>query len=92
MNADLFGPAWCRPGSPLVRAILLSQVINGALLPVILIHDALIWLINRTGSDGGNGTIRRSMIPRLVVGGDRHRTDARPDGHHDPQLIPRMGL
>ena len=66
------------PNFPLVRMILLSQVLNGVLLPFVLIF--MVLLINKHGPDGRVG--QPALVqPGLLGHGGRHdRADAGAGG------------
>ena len=63
------------PKFPLVEMILFSQVINGVLLPFVLIF--MMLLVNKTVPDEGVDQLARLQL-RLLDRGRRHdRTDSR---------------
>ena len=71
------------PRFSMIQMILLSQVLNGMLLPVILIF--MLLLINKKESDAGVDQPAGLQRGGLGDGGYCHRYDPGPHGHLHPQ-------
>ena len=78
------------PKFPLVRMILLSQVLNGMLLPFVLIF--MVLLINKVDLMGEWTNSRCVQPGHLGDGRDHDRPDAGAGRHHRPRHALRDSL